>query len=389
MENDKYLLAGGSIVTPEEIIHGGEIIVENNRIISILEHPSERSEPNRVVIDCTDEIIMPGFIDVHTHGGASYDFTDDTPEAFSNLSQYYYGEGVTTLLATLSPLSYSLLISAVKRMAKYCFENGPNSNICGIHLEGPYINKVMKGGNREEYIESPSFERWREIFEAGQGFIRLMTVAPELPGIMPVIEDAKRNGIIISVGHSLASGEIMTQAIEKGASQVTHLFNSMPGLHHREIGIVAEALLSDKIDVQLIADGVHVHPRIIKVTVKLKTPGHILLITDSIRATGVGDGEYHSAGKKVTVKDGTVYLEDGTLAGSTLVMGKALKLMTETEGVDFRNASFMTSLNAARSLGIERETGSLEVGKRADIVVLDKDFNVKMTMRAGKIKYRA
>ncbi len=389
MKDEGYVLTGGRIVTPRKIVADGEILVEGQKITGILEHRSAMPATDRVVIDCAGRIVLPGFIDVHTHGGVGFDFTDDLPEAFSKLSEYYYSQGVTTLLATLSPLSLSLLIPAVNRLANYCFENGANSNICGIHLEGPYINKAMAGGNREEYIEPPDFARWREVFEAGKGFIRLMTVAPELPGIMRIIEDAVKSKIVISVGHTSADGEITTHAIEKGATQVTHLFNSMPALHHREIGVLAEALSSDKVDAQIIADGVHVHPKILRLAVKLKGAEHILLITDSIRATKVGDGEYVSAGKKVKVKNGTVYLQDGTLAGSTLVIGKALQLMTEVVGVDLRTASFMTSLNAARSLGIDKETGSLEPGKRADIVVLGDDFGVKMTMRAGVIKYQA
>ncbi len=388
MNNEKYILAGGKVVTPHRVIDGGAIFVENSRIKSILEQIPNAGNGDWEIVDCAGKIIMPAFIDVHTHGGIGLDFNDDKPGTFEKLSQYYYSHGVTTVLATHSPLSYPLLIPAVTRVAEFCSQHLGDTNIFGIHLEGPYINRAMRGGNRDDYIELPDFERWRAVLKAGRGFIRLMTVAPELPGIMPIIDDAVRNGIRISVGHSSADGVTMALAIEKGATQVTHLFNSMPGLYHRESDILAESLLNDKIDAQLIADGIHVHPKIAQLAIKLKGTEHIILITDSIRATQVGDGEYYSAGLKVFVRNGNVYLEDGTLAGSTLVMERALKMNTATAGIDLPSASRMTSLNAARSLGIDKETGSLESGKWADIVVLDNELNVEMTIRRGKFKYR-
>ncbi len=384
----KYALIGGDVVTPERVIKSGCVLIENHKITKVLEELSGRFASEYDIIDCAGRVVMPGFIDVHTHGGAGCDFTDDARDTFSKLSQYYYSHGVTTLLATLSPLPHSLLIPAVERLAGYCLEKKDESNIVGIHLEGPYINRSMSGGNQVEYIELPDFDRWRDAFEAGKGFIRLMTVAPELPGIIPVIDDAMRNGVAIAIGHSVAGGETMVQMINKGAAQVTHLFNSMPKLHHREDGLLAEALLSDKIDAQLIADGIHVHPRIIEIALRLKTPDHIMLITDSTRATEVGDGEYVSAGKKVVVKDGVVRAADGALAGSTLTMDRAAKLMNEVVGLDLPAVSRVASLTAARALGIGGETGSIEEGKNADIVVLSK-HRVDMTMGEGMIKYRA
>ncbi len=384
----KYVLTGGEVVTPHEVIHRGSVVVENERIESVSELPAELSNGSHEIIDCSDKIVMPGFIDVHTHGGRGYDFVDEKPETCTVLSKHYYSHGVTTLLATLSPLSHELLLPAVRRIAEYCRNNSDGSNICGIHLEGPYLNKAMRGGNREEYFEEPSLQKWREVYEAGQGFIRLMTVAPELNGITPVIEDAIAKGVAIALGHSTADGETTVRAIDLGATQVTHLFNSMPTLHHRETGLLAESLLSDRIDTQLIADGAHVHQRIIRLAIKTKGADHILLITDSIRATEIGDGEYYSAGETVSVRNGIVHLANGTLAGSTLVLEKALKLLLTEVGVGLPEASRMLSSNAARSIGIDGDTGSLETGKRADLVVLDREFNVEITMRAGEFKFR-
>ena len=388
MNTSKYALTSGNIVTPNTIITRGSLLLENGRIEKILDESSEMPDKDYEVIDCSGKIIMPGFIDVHTHGGIGHEFSTCTTEHISELSQFYYSHGVTTLLATLSPLPHSLLIPAVKSLAEYCAENKDHTNIVGIHLEGPYINKAMSGGNQETYIEMPDYDVWQKVRKEGRGFIRLMTVAPELPGIIPIVEDAIKNGIIISLGHSIANGEVMAQIIEMGATQTTHIFNGMPKLHHREDGILVESLLSDKIDAQLIADGVHVHPKVIQMAVKLKTPDHIMLITDSTPATQVGDGEYMSAGKKVVVMNGVVRAGNGALAGSTLTMERAAKLMNMEVGIDLPAVSRMASLNAARSLGMDKEIGSIEEGKNADIVVLDKAFDVKITIWSGEIKYR-
>ncbi len=331
---------------------------------------------------------MPGFVDVHTHGGAGLDFKDESPDAILKLSDYYYSHGVTTLLATLSPLPHSLLIPAVERLAKFCRENRGKTNIAGIHLEGPYINSSMSGGNRKDYVERPDFERWREIFDAGDGFIRLMTIAPELEGIGRIIEDAVKNGIVISLGHSTASARAASSAIELGATQVTHVFNAMPGLHHREPDLLSVALLSDSLDAQLIADGIHVHPDFIRLALRSKTPEHLMLITDSMRAAGLPDGKYDSAGNVVTVEDGVSRMPDGTLAGSTITFEKGLKVAASLQEIDLPIISRIASLTAARSLRMDTEVGSIEAGKKADLVVLDRDFSVELTVKNGEVKFR-
>ena len=368
MRNKKCVLVGGEIVMPYRVVKRGAVFIENGTIQNVSDRLLDEGGDAWERIDCSGKKVMPGFIDVHTHGGAGFDFRDDSLEAIEKLSRYYYSHGVTSLLATLSPMSHDLLIPTVKRLVNYCIDNRDDTNIAGVHLEGPYINREMSGGNYKEYIEEPDFGRWREVFEAGNGLIRLMTVAPELHGIDGIIDDALKNGIVIALGHSLAGSEIAAAAIERGARQVTHIFNGMPTLHHREPGILAMALLSDKVDAEIIADGIHVHPRIIQLAMKAKTPDHLLVITDSMRAAGLADGEYESAGNTVEVVGGVSRLPDGKLAGSTLVFEKGFQLILSLIDGDLPAASRMTSLNAARSLGMDFQTGSIEVGKRADLV---------------------
>ncbi len=388
MNSKRYVLSGGNVVTTSGVINGGDIVVEDGRIKSVGDGIANESPGVTEVIDCSGMTVMPGFIDVHTHGGAGLDFKDDVPGVTAGLSRYYYSHGVTSLLATLSPLSHDLLVPAIRRISKFLSDDRENSNIIGIHLEGPYINKSLSGGNRKQYIEEPDFDRWKEVFEAGRGFIKLITVAPELKGIDRIIEDASRHGVAVALGHSAADSAATARAISLGARQVTHLFNGMPGFHHRKPGLLSQSLFMNSLDVQIIADGIHVHPEILRLALKIKSPERVLLITDSMRAAGLPDGEYDSAGNTVRVVNGISKLPDGTLAGSTLAFEKGLALVAAIPEMDLPSASRIASLNAARSLGIDKETGSIEPGKSADLVILNDSFEVEMTMRGGKVMHR-
>ncbi len=388
MKNENILLTGGGVVTPQKMLKSSDVVIDDGIIKMVTSEEGSKSDKAATVIDCRGKFVFPGFIDVHTHGGAGFDFKDEDEKAYDALSAYYYRHGVTSVLATLVPLSHELLFLAVRKLATYLKRHRDDSNIVGIHLEGPYINRTMSGGNKKEYIEAPDPKEFRKVLEAGEGFIRLMTVAPELKGIPEIISEARKAGVEIALGHSNADAPTTSDAISLGASQVTHLFNAMPGLHHRKTGILSEALLSDSLDAQIIADGIHVNPDIIRLAVKIKSPDHIMLITDSMRAAGLPDGEYDSAGNTVRVVDGVSRMSDGTLAGSTLPFENGVALVAGFKGIDLPALSRMASTTAARSIGIAEQTGSLEAGKKADIVVLDETFKVALTMKEGDIKFR-
>ncbi len=381
------VLIGGDIVAPDRLIEDGVVELEDGVITGVSDRMSRHINSSLNRINCQDKIIMPGFVDVHTHGGVGLDFADEDPDTARQLSRYYYRHGTTTLLATLHSLPMKLLIPALKRLAAFCRESDGSSNVIGIHTEGPFLNRAQRGANSESYIENPDLDSWENILRAGAGNIRVVTIAPELPDVAPVIKSAIEEKIVVSLGHSSANEKSASEAIEMGATQVTHLFNAMPQLHHRKPGILTEALLSDKIDTQLIADGIHVHPQVLKLVSRLKGPDHIMLITDSIRAAQLGDGEYTVAGNQVRVENGISKLRDNTIAGSTLVFEKAVKLMVEEVGIDLPSVSRMASLTPAHSLGIDHLTGSIETGKAADLVVLDKEFNVWMTIHRGTVRY--
>lgn len=387
MESEDLVLIGGDVVTQEGVIPHGAVTIRDGLIVSVAGGPSPGVRNSTRKIDCQGKTVMPGFIDVHTHGGIGLDFEDDDPSVIERLSEYYFRHGTTTLLATLPALPVEKMIPALERLVTYCRTHETDTNIHGVHVEGPYLNKAMRGGMTEAYIEEPQLRSWKKIKSVGGKYIKMITLAPELPGIEPIIRDAVEDKTVVSLGHSAADGEATMKAIKAGATQATHLFNAMPGLRHRDPGILAEILLADTVDAQIIADGIHVHPKIIELAVRLKSSDHIIAITDSMRAAELSDGEFASAGHMVRVEGGVSKLKDGTLAGSTLVFEKACRLLVQEVGIALPEAARMTSLNAARSLGISVQTGSIEAGKAADLVVLDSGFTVLLTLHHGIIRH--
>jgi len=256
-----------------------------------------------------------------------------------------------------------------------------------MHLEGPFINKTLHGAMKVEYLWEPSVERWEKLFQSSKGYIRLMTVAPELPDCHRVMRAAAKNGVVLSIGHSAASYDEVLAAIDNGAAHITHMFNAMQPFHHRKPGVALGALLHNELKVELIADGIHVHPAVMKLIYNVKGDGGIILITDAIRASGMPDGEYTFMDQKIYVKEKKAYLENGTLAGSTLTMNQAVKTMVQQVEIPLTSAVRMASLNGAKVLGLEHHKGIIAVGKDADLVVMDKDFEVHMTVYEGEIKF--
>ncbi|MGC8653233.1 MAG: N-acetylglucosamine-6-phosphate deacetylase, partial [Candidatus Kryptoniota bacterium] len=382
-------LVNGTVITEDSIIDQGTVMVSRGKIKEVLPSGQIFRYSDIKIIDCSGTILIPGFIDIHTHGGRGYDFTDGNFLAFENLSNFYFSHGVTSLLATLSPLKHSDLIIAVSRISEYIRFNYEYTNIIGIHLEGPYLNAEFVGGNNPDYLEPADADSFVKILEESGGLIKLITVAPEIPGINGVINAAVNHGLKVSAGHSSADAETFRNSLSLGVNQVTHLFNGMPQLHHRSPNILSEALLDDRVYVQVIPDGVHIHPSVIKLVFKIKGSDRFVSITDSIKATCLSDGEYNSAGLKVFVHNGEVRTAEGVIAGSTLTMDRAFKFLVHDLGISPVDASKMTSLSASRSIGIDDVYGSIEAGKDADIVCLDaNNYEVSLVMKKGSIRFR-
>ncbi|HCA79475.1 MAG TPA: N-acetylglucosamine-6-phosphate deacetylase [Bacteroidetes bacterium] len=383
-----FAIRNVDIVTPFRIIQQGTIIVEGKKIAGIGK-TAEVAVPKGIrTYDLDGMILTPGYIDLLVHGGGGYGFTDMSREAVEHISQHFFRHGTTGLLASLYSKPESDMVADVSRIAEFCM-NSKASNVWGMHLEGPFINKKWHGAMKVDYLWQPSVEGWTKLHAAGQGYIRLMTLAPELPGMAEVMRAAAKNGVVLSIGHSAAMFEEVLMAIDNGAAHITHLFNAMTPFHHRQPSVAVAALLLNELKVELIADGFHVHPAVMKLIYNIKGDGGIILITDAIRASGMPDGEYSFMDQKIIVREKKAYLENGTLAGSTLTMEAAVKNMVELVGVPLTDAVRMASLNGAKVLGLEHKKGILAVGKDADLVVLNRNFDVQMTIYEGGVKYNA
>lgn len=330
-------------------------------------------------------MVVPGFIDLHIHGAGGSDAMDGTAEALERISETLVEEGTVGFLATTMTQSEEKIVKALTAVKEYDKENG--ARILGVHLEGPFISPEYAGAQPREYIVKPDIEQFKKYNAASGNRIKKVTIAPEEEGAEALIKYLKDNGIIASLGHSNATAKEVKRAIASGADSVTHTFNAQSAFRHREIGVAGSAMLYDELCCEIIADGVHVSIEAIKLLVKNKPKDKITLITDSIRAKGSGDGESELGGQKVFVKDGQARLENGTLAGSVLKMNVAIKNMVEKAGVTFTQAIDYATKNPAKQLGIFKETGSIAVGKRADFTVLDKDYNVVMTIISGRTAY--
>ena len=382
----KIALTGGKIITPFRIINDGTIIIDKGKIAGIEKTSGVKLPPAYNVIDVKGKIVCPGFADLLVHGGAGYGFADDNIESIERISSYFQQHGSTTMLASLYAKPEKLLLKDLRRIAGY-IERHPDSGICGIHMEGPYLNKRFKGAMNENYLWKPDVESWKKIWEASGGYIKIMTIAPELPKALEVMRAAAQEGVVLSIGHSMAEYDEVLNAIDNGAAHVTHIFNAMQQFHYRNPGIVLASLLHNELKIELIADTLHVHPAVMQLLLKLKGASGIILVSDSIRAGGMHEGEYEFADQKIFLKGKKAFLADGTLAGSTLTLNLAVRNMVEAAGAKITEAVRMASLNAVKVLNLDHKKGILAVGKDADITVLDSSYDVKLTILNGRIVY--
>ena len=387
MENRKFALVGGNIITPFRIIENGTILIEGKRISEIGKSGDVDIPDNIEIIDVSGRLIVPGFVDLLVHGGGGFGFADENDSSIEKVARYFLEHGSTSVLASLFAKPEELLLKDLRRLADY-IEDHPDSNIRGIHMEGPYLNKQLKGAMNESYLWEPTVESWNKIWDASKGYIKIMTIAPELPGASAVMRAAARQGVVLSIGHSMATYDDIEIAIDNGAAHVTHMFNAMSPFHHRHPGIILSSLLRNELKIELIADTLHVHSAVMELLIRMKGANGIILVSDSIRAGGMHEGEYEFADQKVFMKEKKAYLADGTLAGSTLTLNIAIKNMVETANAKITEAVRMASLNGAKVVNFEHKKGILAVGKDADIVVLNDDYEVETTILGGRIAFQ-
>lgn len=382
----KLAFVGANIVTPFRVVKNGLLTTKKGKIYNIGTESELSFTDYDEVYDVTGKHIFPGFIDLLVHGGAGgYGFSDQSVESIEKIGNYFLKQGSTSLLASLHAKPKEEVLEDLRRVGNYIKEN-PDSNICGIHMEGPYLNPELKGAMNEDYLWKPSISSFREMWKASEKTMKMMTISPELDGALEVIREASFHGVVCSIGHSTACYEVVDSAIDKGAAHVTHMFNAMKPINHRAPGVAVAALLRDELKIQLIADTYHVHPATMEFLIKSKTAKGIILITDSIRVGGMHEGgETQFSDQKVTLTGNKAVMEDGTIAGSTLTMNKAIKNIVETTGAKISDAVRMATVNPAKVIKTDR--GILSSGKQADFVVLDEDFNVEMTILNGKVRY--
>ena len=385
--NKKIIISNGTIITPFEFLENKVVLIEKGKIIAVENRKDITIATKEYVIDARNKFIVPGFIDIHVHGGGGSDIMDGEYEAVKQVAFTHSRFGTTSFLPTTMTMSKNKILKSLKSVKEAFIKGTGFAEILGVHLEGPYINSIKKGAQKKKYIKEPSIEEFIEFKKASGNLIRLVTIAPEIPGASDLICWLHKNGIIASVGHSNATYEQLQEAIKDGLSHVTHIYNAMTGFKHRQPGIVGSALSSSELVAEIIPDGIHCHPAAIKILVKAKGIEKIVIITDAMRATDKPDGIYSMGGQEIIVANGKASLEDGTLAGSLLTMDKAIRNMITKVGVSYTNAIQMATFNPAICLGIGNKKGSVEPGKDADIVILNKKLEVVLTMVKGKIVY--
>lgn len=381
------LLKNSRVLTEDGIIDKGYILVEDGKIKSFgpADELGGQSADKTIELDA-GATLAPGFIDLHIHGAGGADTMDSTPEALQTIARTLPAEGTTSFLATTITQERSLIEKALANAAAYKPE-GTEAEMLGIHLEGPFINEKRKGAQPLKHILKSDVELFKAWQEKSGQLIRLVTLAPELEGGKELVRHLAETGVIASIGHSDADYEEVREAVEAGATHVTHLFNGMKGLHHREPGTAGAALLFKELIVEMIADGVHVRPEMIKLALNSKGMDGMVLITDSMRAKCLKNGTYDLGGQDVTVKDGMALLEDGTLAGSILRMKDSVKNMTKFADITLAEAVKLASENPAKQLKVFDRKGSIAEGKDADLTVLNENMDIVLTICRGKVAY--
>ena len=333
--------------------------------------------------------VVPGFIDRHVHGAGGCDAMDASRAALGTIADELAREGTVGFLATTMTQSEQNITRALGAVKDYV-QSGAKSGarLIGVHLEGPFISASYKGAQPGEYIVKPSAELFDSFNKASGNNIKAVTLAPEEEGADELIAHLKKIGADASIGHTAAKYADVERAVKLGAGSVTHTYNGMTGIHHRDAGAAGGALLFDELNCELICDGIHVSVPAMKLLCKCKPASKISLITDSIRAKRVAGGVSELGGQTVYVNGNEARLKDGTLAGSVLKMNEAVKNLNELVGVPFERAVDCASINPALSLGIEKDCGSIEIGKRADFAVLGDGCEVLLTVRGGEIVYK-
>jgi len=329
---------------------------------------------------------MPGFIDIHTHGALGSDYMVGSLEEINQISSFYAAHGVTSFLATTYAASSDEISNAITTI-KTTMGQEPGARILGIHLEGPYLNPERKGAFNPAWLRTPSVAEARDFLRIGGKWLKQMTMAPELPNAVEVAAEFRKAGVTVALGHSNTDYDTARAALMGDFTHVTHTYNAQTGLNHRAPGVLGAVLTSDEITGELIADGIHVDAGAMRVLLRALGTHRVVLITDAIPGAGLPDGVYSSIGQTITVKDGRATLADGTLAGSSAALNHCVRNAHVLAGASVQDAIRMATLNPAEVIHMQDELGVIATGRKADLILMDADFNVRMGMVDGKVLF--
>jgi len=382
------VIHAGRAFTPFEEIRDAVVVVQGGKISAVGRRGKVDLPRGAREIDAGGKTVAPGFVDVHIHGAGGRDVMEGTREALEIVAANVAGRGTTSLVATTVTASEKETLASVAGIAHFILNTSqyPSrelaAEILGIHFEGPFISPARRGVHPAKWIAPPSPQLLAQILAEARGTAQILTLAPELPGALELIAEARRAGLVVSLGHTDATYEQAQAAIEAGASHAAHVFNAMRPFSHRETGVIGAVLTSPKVSAELIADGVHVDEAAMRMLVSLKTPERVILVSDGMSATGMPDGKYQLGMFEVKVSGGVARNAEGKLAGSTLTLDRALRNMVAL-GIPLAAALRMVTANPARQIGLGARKGVLAPGADADLVFLDDKLEVCGVMTRG------
>ena len=387
--NGPLLLEGARLVLPDRVVEGESLLVSGGRVARVGARQSD-AEGARA-LDLAGLTLYPGFVDVHIHGAVGVDTLEAEAEDLRRVAQYLAREGVTAWLPTLVPApveDYRRAVGAIEELMRVQDAAPPAARAVGVHYEGPFVNERQCGALRTAYFRD--FSTGRELEDlptlTNEGAAHMITLAPEVEGGVALVGELARRGWVVSIGHTRAGLETLERARAAGARHMTHFLNAMSPLHQREPGPIGWGLLQDDMTVDIIADGVHSDPLMLRLVLRCKTPSRVSLISDAVAPAGLGDGEYRVWGETIKVEAGRTRNERGSIAGSVISMLDAVRMMRSL-GLPETETARVASLNPARLLGMDADCGSIEEGQRADLAALDADGRVRLTLVGGRVAH--
>ncbi len=388
MEQSVKALKSGKILTPLHAIDKGVILIRGRKIEAVDEQSELPIPTGAEVYDLKGLTVLPGLIDVHLHGWGGYDFSSPDEKSLYAISDLLPSFGVTTYLPTICDAGEERILEVLMAVSGFISSQNRGARAIGIHLEGPFLNASKMGSIRAEALLKPDLHRLKSYLDSGGGHVRMMTLSPELSGAPEIIQHLNGAGIVPCAGHSEADYNQTSAAIEIGVRHAAHTFNAMGPFHHRNPGIVGAVLTDDRVTAEIIPDGVHLHRAAVKLVYRCKGESGAVTVSDAHGKAGMKPGRYKdSNGREVLVAEDAVRLTDGTLAGGATSMNLLVENLAEYAEISIGEAVASATMNPARLLGIDKDTGSLEAGKDADITAVDADFNVRLTVVKGEIAF--